>query len=153
MLKDNVQAILDEVFEEDPSLFLMELLVTPDHQIRIILDGDKGLSLKDCMKVSRAVEQGLNREETDFSLEVSSAGATSRLLLPRQYKKNIGRKLSVKAADGSYEGKLTAVEEGNIVLEWKSREPKPVGKGKITVQKRQEIAFSDIEEAKVVLKF
>ena len=38
-------------------------------------------------------------------------------------------------------------------LEWKAREPKPVGKGKHTVQKKQEIGFSAINEAKVVLKF
>ena len=43
--------------------------------------------------------------------------------------------------------------ENSIILEWKAREPKPVGKGKVTVQKKQEIAFSDIQEAKVKLKF
>ena len=55
-----------------------------------------GLPLKDCMKVSRAIEHNLDREEEDFSLEVASAGATSPLVLPRQYTKNIGRKLKVK---------------------------------------------------------
>jgi ribosome maturation factor RimP len=48
---------------------------------------------------------------------------------------------------------LTKVTEDTITLEWKTREPKPVGKGKITVQKKQEIAITDIEQAKVKLKF
>ncbi len=146
-------ALLEKVFVENPSLFLLDLLVTPDHQIRIVLDGDAGVNLQDCMKVSRAVEQGLDREAEDFSLEVTSAGATAPLQMARQYAKNIGRKLSVRAVEGTFEGKLTAVDGDRITLEWKAREPKPVGKGKVTVQKKQEIALSDIEEAKVVLKF
>ena len=152
-MKEKVLGLLEEVFDADPALFLLELNVTADNQIRIILDGDKGVSLQDCMKASRAVEHGLDREETDFSLEVSSAGATAPLLLPRQYRKNIGRKMAVKAGAKAFEGKLTAADEKSITLEWKSREPKTVGKGKVTVQKRQEIALSEIEEAKVVLKF
>jgi ribosome maturation factor RimP len=153
MLKEQVLGLLKEVFEADPSLFLLELNITADNQIRIVLDGDNGVSLKDCMKVSRAVEHGLDREEADFGLEVSSAGATSPLLLPRQYRKNIGRNMAVRAGADSFQGKLTAVSEESITLEWKSREPKTEGKGKVTVQKRQEIALSEIEEAKVVLKF
>lgn len=153
MLKEQVLGLLNDVFKEDPSLFLLELTVTADNQIRIILDGDHGVSLKDCMKVSRAVEHNLDREEVDFSLEVSSAGATTPLLLPRQYRKNIGRKLTIRAGARTYEGKLTAVGDQAITLEWKDRQPKPVGKGKVTVQNKQDIALADIEEAKVVLKF
>jgi ribosome maturation factor RimP len=153
MLKEKVTALLEEVLKEDPSLFLLDLSIGVDHQIRITLDGDRGLSLKDCMRVSRMVEQGLDREETDFSLEVASAGATSPLQLPRQYTKNIGRKLLVKTAEASFEGQLTEVNGDAITLEWKAREPKPVGKGKVTVRKKRVIAFSDIDEAKVVLKF
>ena len=94
-----------------------------------------------------------DREEEDFSLEVTSAGATTPLELPRQYKKNIGRKLEVKTLNATFEGNLTAVTDVFIALEWKAREPKPIGKGKHTVQKKEEIVFSDIKEAKVVLKF
>jgi ribosome maturation factor RimP len=61
--------------------------------------------------------------------------------------------MAVRAGADSFQGKLTAVSEESITLEWKSREPKTEGKGKVTVQKRQEIALSEIEEAKVVLKF
>ena len=59
----------------------------------------------------------------------------------------------MKTETDKFEGNLTAADNEEITLEWKAREPKPVGKGKHTVQKKQEIAFSDIKEAKVVLKF
>ena len=145
--------LLNKALQENPSLFLVNLTIGADNGIKVVLDGDEGVSLQDCVDVSRAIEHNLDREEEDFSLEVTSAGATSPLTLPRQYNKNIGRKLQVRTTSGELEGTLVEASENSIILEWKAREPKPVGKGKVTVQKKQEIAFSDIQQAKVKLKF
>ncbi len=153
MLKDKVEVILNAALEKEKSLFLIDLSITPDNAIKVVLDGDNGVNLKDCVNISREIDQHLDREETDFSLEVTSAGATAPLSLPRQYRKNIGRKLKVRTGDNKFEGNLTNLTPEYITLEWKARESKPVGKGKITVRKKREIAFSEIEEAKVVLKF
>lgn len=153
MLKDKVELLLNKALQENPSLFLVNLTIGADNSIKVVLDGDEGVSLQDCVDVSRAIEHNLDREEEDFSLEVTSAGATSPLTLPRQYNKNIGRKLQVRTTSGELEGTLVEASENSIILEWKAREPKPVGKGKVTVQKKQEIAFSDIQQAKVKLKF
>lgn len=153
MLKDKVELLLNKALQENPSLFLVNLTIGADNGIKVVLDGDEGVSLQDCMDVSRAIEHNLDREEEDFSLEVTSAGATSPLTLPRQYNKNIGRKLQVRTTSGELEGTLVEASENSITLEWKAREPKPVGKGKVTVQKKQVIAFSDIQQAKVKLKF
>lgn len=153
MFKKKVTELLNDALEEDGNLFLIDFTITTDNKINVILDGDEGVTVQDCMKISRAIEHNLDREEEDFSLEVASAGAASPMVLPRQYRKNIGRKVEVKANDKVYEGNLTDATEDSIVLEWKAREPKPIGKGKITVQKKMEINFSDITEAKVILKF
>ena len=72
----------------------------------------------------------------------------------RQYKKNLGRTLEVKSNDQSkIEGKLAEADDKGITLKWKTREPKPVGKGKITVEKQATFAYNDIAEAKVIIKF
>jgi ribosome maturation factor RimP len=153
MFKNKVQTLLNDALEEDNNLFLIDFSISTDHKIKVVLDGDLGVTVQDCMKISRAIEHNLDREEEDFSLEVASAGAAAPMVLPRQYKKNIGRKLAVKTEDETFEANLTDATENGIVLEWKAREPKPIGKGKHTVQKRKEIDFSDIKEAKVILKF
>ncbi len=153
-LKEKVEKLLQEAFIEHTSLFLIDLSVSPDNKIKVVIDGDEGVTLKDCISISRQVEHNLDREEQDFSLEVTSAGATEPIKNPRQYKKNLGRSLKVKTMDGTkVEGALTQVHEDSLVLTWKAREPKPIGKGKITVRKEQEIALSDIAEAKVIIKF
>jgi len=153
MLKDKVKTLLNDALELDKSLFLIDFTMGADNSIKVVLDGDQGVSVQDCMKVSRAIEHNLDREEEDFSLTVTSAGAASPMINPRQYKKNIGRKVKVLTTEDMYEGNLTSSNENGIVLEWKAREPKPIGKGKTTVQKKMEITFSDIKEAKVILKF
>lgn len=153
MLKEKVTMLLEESLKENESLFLVEFSISSDNKISVILDGDAGVTLQDCMNVSRAIEHNLDREEEDFALEVMSAGATSPMVMPRQYRKNIGRELQVRTKEADFEGMLTDVTTDTITIVWKAREPKPVGKGKITVQKEQHIAISEIKEAKVVLKF
>lgn len=153
MLKQKVTDLLNDALAEDESLFLIDFSISTDNRINVIIDGDQGVTVQDCIKISRAIEHNLDREEQDFSLEVASAGAAAPMVLPRQYQKNVGRKLKVKTANETFEGNLTDASEKGIVLEWKAREPKPIGKGKVTVKKKQEIDFSDIEEAKVILKF
>ena len=153
MFKDIVEDLLEKALEERSDLFLIDFFILDDNQIKIIIDGNNGVLVEDCMFVSRAIEHNLDREEQDFSLEVTSAGATSPLTHNRQYKKNIGRLLEVKTKTDNFEGKLTNVTNQDITLEWKAREPKPVGKGKVTVQKQANIAYSDIVEAKVMIKF
>ena len=153
MLKDKVKKLLAEAFEENNSLFLISLKIDESNNINEIIDGDEGVSVNDCIAVSRKIEHNLDREEEDFSLEVASAGVSAPLELPRQFKKNIGRQLSVVTANEKIEGELVAVEEDKILLEWKAREPKPVGKGKVTVDKSAEVPFEEIKEAKVVITF
>ena len=153
MFKNTVNDLLETALEEKPNLFLIELSITTDNSVKVILDGDDGVTVEDCIFISRAIENDLDREEVDFSLEVASAGATSPLIHKRQYIKNIGRLLEVKTTTENMEGTLIEATENEITLQWKSREPKPIGKGKVTVQKQANIAYENIVEAKVMIKF
>lgn len=154
MLKDIVQDLLEKALEENPKLFLIDFQIDSGNNIKIIIDGDEGVTLSDCVSISRAVEHNIDRDAFDFALEVASAGATSPLQMPRQYLKNIGKTLTVKTIDGeTLEGELTQVKDNGIQLVWKAREPKPVGKGKITVEKSADIDFDKIKESKVKIIF
>ena len=153
MFVATVKELLKDALQEREDLFLIDLTVSGDNLINIIIDGDEGVKVEDCMFISRAIEHNLDREEQDFSLEVASAGAAAPLTLPRQFKKNIGRELEVRTQTETIEALLVNASDETIDLEWKAREPKPVGKGKVTVQKKINIAYNDIVEAKVMIKF
>lgn len=153
-MREKVAQLLKSALEENKSLFLIDLNISEENQIRVILDGDKGVTVEDCMAISRAIEHNLDREEYDFSLEVMSSGVSEPLTLPRQYKKNIGRNLKVKTKnEEKIEGELISANEENCTLTWSAREPKPIGKGKVTVQKEAILPYKDIVEAKVMITF
>ncbi|MBP6039774.1 MAG: ribosome assembly cofactor RimP [Flavobacterium sp.] len=152
--KNKVQELIDAALVERPELFLVDLSINEANKISINLDGDQGVNLQDCIDISRSIENNLDREEQDFSLEVASAGVSSPLKFVRQYKKNIGRILKVKTnSSEEIEAKLVAADEDKITLEWQAREPKKIGKGKETVQKKAEILYQNIKEAIVIVSF
>ncbi|MEN8137109.1 MAG: ribosome assembly cofactor RimP [Bacteroidota bacterium] len=155
MDKKVVESLLIEALELNKELFLVDFDISDSNHISVVLDGDNGVAVSECMRVSRNIEHNLDREEEDFSLEVASFDITHSLTLPRQFSKNIGRKLKVKTVDGNkYEGTLESFsDEHKLVLKWKERVPKTIGKGKMTVEKEQEINFDDIAVAKVVIIF
>ena len=138
--KEKVSRLLEEGLLEKPLLFLIDLTITESFKIIVTLDGDNGVALQDCIDISRSIDNNLDREEHDFSLEVASAGVSSPLKHIRQYKKNIGRILQVETEGIIIEAKLAEANDEFIVMEWEAREPKKIGKGKETVQKRQEIS-------------
>jgi len=153
MLKEKIDLLLADCFDQRPDLFLIDFSITENNEISINIDGDNGVKVEDCMFISRAIEANLDRDEIDFSLQVASCGASSPLINTRQYSKHYGRTLTIKTVDQKYEGKLTEANDKCINIVWKVREPKPVGKGKITVEKSMEIDLDKIKEAKVKIKF
>jgi len=150
--KEKVQELLDAGLAEKPDVFLIDLTITDSFKIIVTLDGDNGVTLQDCIDISRAIEHNLDREEQDFSLEVASGGLAPLKHL-RQYKKNVGRTLIVKTPTETIEAELVDANDEFITLAWEAREPKKIGKGKETVQKKQEIPYAEIKEAIVTVTF
>ena len=73
--------------------------------------------------------------------------------MPAQYTKHVGREVKVNLVEGgtTFKGTLESYDGEQITLSWTERVPKPSGKGKITVDKREVLALSDV--SKIVLDF
>lgn len=152
--KKKVDQLLGNSLKKYPKLFLISFTITIDNKIKIILDGDNGVSINDCMIISREIENNLDRDDHDFAIEVSSVGAEDPFVDRRQYKKNINRILSVTDVDkNKFKGKLVSANEVEILIQWKQREPKLIGNGKITKIKSKLLSYSEILEAKVIINF
>ncbi len=152
-MKNKFIKLVHEAIEENDALFLIDLIISENNHLKVIVDGDTGVVLSECIRISRHIEHNLDREEEDFSLEVTTPIVTDPIVKKRQYNKNINRTLIVKTERERFEGKLIEINENNITLQWKAREPKPIGKGKITVVKEQIIPFDEIKQAKVKITF
>ncbi|WP_265427641.1 ribosome assembly cofactor RimP [Chryseobacterium sp. YIM B08800] len=152
--RKNIETLLNDFLQTREDLFLIDLKFSAGDDITVILDGDQGVTVQDCLDASRAIEFNMDREEHDFSLQVMSAGLSEPLSIPRQFRKNIGREIEVLLTDSSeIEGELAKVDEEKITLVLRYRKPKEIGKGKVDVEEEKEIPYSDIKKALVVLKF
>ena len=151
--KEEVSKLLNDALLERPNVFLIDLSISDTYKIIVTLDADNGVNLQDCIDISRSIENNLDRETHDYALEVASVGVGSPLKLVRQYKKNVGRTLIVKTSNETIEAELMEANDDFIVLSWLAREPKKIGKGKETVQKRIDIPYTEIKEAIVTINF
>ena len=98
-----VKKLVNEAISDNESLFLIELSFLVGNRIKVVVDGDQGISIKECMRISRHVEHSFDREEEDFGLEVTSPDISHPLTVRRQYLKNIDRVLKVKTEEEELE--------------------------------------------------
>jgi ribosome maturation factor RimP len=151
-IEKRVRELVEEKIADKPNLFIVDIKMHSNGKLIILVDGDNGIGIDDCVAISRHVGFHLEEEnaiETAYNLEVSSPGIDAPLKSIRQYLKNIGRNLSVKMADGSKrEGKLNGVTEDAILLEEKIKE-----KGKKAELTEAVIPMNKITETKVLISF
>ncbi|QNN42067.1 ribosome assembly cofactor RimP [Pedobacter roseus] len=151
-VEKRVAALVEEKIADRPELFLVEVKMLPNNKLIIHVDGDEGISIQDCVAISRHVGFHLEEENTieqAYNLEVSSPGVGEPLKLIRQYNKNIGRTVSIKLKEGlKKEGKLLSVTENNLQIEESVKE-----KGKKAVAIQTDVPFNDILETSVLISF
>lgn len=125
-------------------------------KIEVFMDADEGVTFLKCQKVSRYIESYLDESKVlgeSYTLDVSSPGLARPLTIPRQYKKNIGRRFDIlrHSDDRKLTGTLTDVEEEFIVVENEMVEKEGKKKKKVTV--KHEIPFEDIKRAVIKIEF
>ncbi|WP_184547723.1 ribosome assembly cofactor RimP [Mucilaginibacter sp. FT3.2] len=151
-IEKRVRELVEEKIADKPNLFLVDVKMHSNGKLIVLLDGDNGIAIDDCVAVSRHVGFHLEEEnviETAYNLEVSSPGIDFPLSTPRQYAKNIGRTLGIKMADGAKrEGVLSALTEDAIVIEEIIKE-----KGKKAETVESVIPLDKITETKVLISF
>lgn len=150
---DKIQTVVEQVISEQEDLFLVDIIKKGNDRsgkVIVLLDGDQGISIAQCAKVSREVSHFIDEEielSEPLTLEVSSAGLDHPLKLNRQYVKNIGKNIKVTLNDQSkVEGQLKKVEEASIEIEILIDKKKNTTESKV-------INFVDINKTIVLVSF
>jgi ribosome maturation factor RimP len=147
-----IEGMVQQVIADDPAYFLVDLKVSPSHQVKVFLDADTGVSIDRCVTYNRLLYKDLEASGLfppgDFSLEVSSPGLDEPLKLLRQYRKNIGRKVEVALVEGApVQGVLTSVTDDGITLSVE------LGKGRKKETVEKEIPLTGIKTVRVMIVF
>jgi ribosome maturation factor RimP len=135
-------------------LFIVDINISATNVINVELDTEVGgVSIEDCISVSRNIEHNLNREVEDFELNVSSAGMDRPLRHLKQFVKNEGRKISVLKTNGELiEATLTKFVNDRFVLSVEKFVKNEKNK-KVSVVEELTLGRNEIKEIKRVISF
>lgn len=148
--KEHIEQLVNEHLEGTPN-YLVDVKISRSNHVIVTIDNDHGgINIKDCVALSRHIEGSLDREKEDFELEVSSHGIGQPLKMLRQYKKNVGRIVSVTTAGGQkVEGVMVAATDDGISVDEEYKDPATKKKAMRTVT----MPYADIKQTIVTFKF
>lgn len=150
--KEIVQLVSEKI--EGTEYYIVDINVSASNQIRVEIDGDKGVKINDCVDISRHIEGNYDREEVDFELTVSSAGMDQPFKITRQYQRYVGREVETKTTTGEkIKGILVSADDNAIVLEVIRKEKIEGKKKKQLITETKTIPMEQVKETKVVISF
>jgi ribosome maturation factor RimP len=134
--------------------FVVDVSINNANQIKVCVDSFEGITIDECVRISRCIEGQLDREKEDFALEVSSAGLTQPFKVVEQYRKNLGKDVEVVTREGlKLKGKLTSLQGNEIGLELIAGKNKSKKTMKELPEIEKKIAFKDIKSTKLIINF
>lgn len=154
MIDKNVVEKLVNTWLEGKDYFLTDLTISTDDRIVVEIDHKDGVWIEDCVALSRFIEDGLNRNEEDFELEVGSAGIGQPFKVHKQYEIHQGDTVEVLTAEGKkLIGTLTGVQPESFTVTV-TEKVKEEGKKRPVMKERDVVLnFADVKWTKYYIDF
>lgn len=105
--------------QSDAGYFVVALEIRPGNIINVEIEHDtQNLDIDFCVALSRHLHDLFGEELDDYEVTIGSAGITTPLRLPRQYRKHIGHDLEVLLKAGIKErGRLLSADSESFEIE------------------------------------
>ena len=150
--KTALEQVINEALE-GTKMYLVTLKVSKDNIIDVELDSDEDITIDDCVAVNDAVLEAFDRDDEDYELTVGSYGITSPLLLPRQYRKNVGYEVEVLTCDGrKLKGVLADADDEGFVLSTTVKKKLEGKKRPEMVEEQERFKYNEIKYTKNIIK-
>ncbi|MDR0699358.1 MAG: ribosome assembly cofactor RimP [Tannerella sp.] len=151
--KEFIKSLIEEKLE-GTDYFLVDISVSRDNLIVIEIDHDNGVSIDDCVALSRYIEENLDREKEDFELEVGSSGITSPFKNVRQYVKNLGNEVEMMLKNGiKLTGLLKTAGDSSATITVEKKIKSDDAKRRTTVAEDQTYSYDEIKYTKYLIRF
>jgi ribosome maturation factor RimP len=136
-------------FTRGTGLFLVAVKLSSAGKITILADKKGGITIDECVSISRYIESNLNREEEDFELQVSSPGLNMPFMVKEQYYKGEGKVVEVTSTEGGkFSGLLKNVTDGGFEIETELKV-----KGKHKEKKDLSFNYDQVRSTREVVSF
>ena len=153
--KEIIRLAQERIDELDNGNYLVDVNISSKNAINVRMDNLKGgVSVKDCVSVSRNIEHNLDREQEDFELQVSSPGIDQPFMVHQQYTKNVGRDVTVTTnIEEVITGELIKANQEEISIKEIKTEKNKLTNKKQQVETIHQLLMSEVRETKLIISF
>ncbi len=149
-MSESIQGYLRE-----KELFLVGIDISKDNDIEITVESEEGgVSLDNCIDITKIIEGIFNRDLEDYSLTVSSAGLDQPFRVVKQYLKFIGKEVEVVLkGGGKVKGVLSGTDENGFEVTTSKMVKQEGSKKKVQEDTVTAYSYGEIKSCKPVIKF
>lgn len=139
---------------EGTDAFVVDIAVSSSNDIVVELDSPTGVDLDFCAELNRKLNDALDRDKEDYSLEVGSASLTAPFKVRGQYEKNLGNEVEVLTTDGKkLKGVLTSLADDTFTIEVARKVKEPGAKRPVMVNEPVTIPFEQAKQVNYLINF
>lgn len=151
-IEDIKNAVIEHISGTDTEL--VGITISEDNVIDVEVDSIKGVTIDECVSISRHIETKFDREQEDYELTVASASISEPFKLVLQYKKNVGRDVELKLTDGTI---ITAIlkdaDDDSFKVAYEERIAVEGKKRKELKSFERTITYGEVSYCKLVFNF
>ena len=134
--------------------FLVDLTVSADDRIVVVIDHAEGVWIEDCVSLSRFIEEHLSRDEEDYELEVGSAGIGQPFKVIKQYLNHVGCEVEVLTLQGTkMTGVLKEADEEHFVVTTNQKVKVEGAKRPKLVEVDVPLRYDEVKYTKYAIRF
>jgi ribosome maturation factor RimP len=139
---------------EGKDIFLVDVLLKPGNVIHIFVDKPDGITIEECVQLSRDFTSAFDRDVEDYDLQISSPGLDMPLKVKEQFDKNRDKQVQVILPDGKkLKGTLKSFNDKELILEvTKKMKDKGEKKAKVVLEETT-LQFDSIKAVKASISF
>lgn len=150
--KNAVQKAVEE-WLDGKEYFLVDLSVSADDRIVVVIDHAEGVWIEDCAELSRHIETKINREDEDYELEVGSAGLGQPFRVKRQFEIHVGKPVETLSKDGKkHRGTLLSVDDEGFVIAEQQKVKEEGKKRPVLKEVALRFSFEEVSYTKYLIK-
>lgn len=149
ILKEEIEKIAS-VKAQELNGCIVDVTISSGNDIVVYFDKIGGVQIKECVTISKSINDYFDRDIEDYALTVCSPGLTNPFKIKAQYEINKGREVIVKKSDGKKVSGTIVSSDNQLTLAVKKKEK---GSRNKYVFNDLMIPFSEIKETRLKIKF
>ena len=149
ILKEEIEKIAS-VKAQELNGCIVDVTISSGNDIVVYFDKIGGVQIKECVTISKSINDYFDRDIEDYALTVCSPGLTNPFKIKEQYEINKGREVIVKKSDGKKISGTIVSSDNQLTLAVKKREK---GSRNKYVFNDLMIPYNEIKETRLKIKF